>query len=65
MTISADHTAQQPAAAEKTAPAGNAAGDAVRKFGITVEDYMLPARHPIQIVGPDGALNPHTEQGAR
>ncbi len=65
MTISADHTAQQPAAAENTAPAENAAGDAVRKFGITVEDYMLPARHPIQIVGPDGALNPHTEQGAQ
>ncbi|MCX6498924.1 MAG: thiamine pyrophosphate-dependent enzyme [Arthrobacter sp.] len=72
MTISADHTAQQPATveapripAEDTPPAENAAGEAVRKFGITVEDYMLPARHPIQIVGPDGALNAHTEQGAQ
>src|SRR6478609_2978860 len=42
-----------------------AASEAVRKFGITVEDYMLPARHPIQIVGPDGALNSDTEQGAQ
>ena len=78
MTISADHTAQQPAAghAEPGAPAAgpaetpdgtpeNAASEAVRKFGITVEDYMLPARHQIQMVGPDGSLNPHTEQGAQ
>ncbi|NUU30614.1 pyruvate dehydrogenase (acetyl-transferring) E1 component subunit alpha [Arthrobacter sp. C9C5] len=72
MTISADHTAQQPAAgratsptADNTAASENAASEAVRKFGITVEDYMLPARHPIQIVGPDGALNAHTEQGAQ
>jgi len=78
MTISADHTAQPPAggtvspaapenssAAQNAATAGNAASDAVRKFGITVEDYMLPARHPIQIVGPDGTPNAHTEQGAQ
>ncbi|MET4093953.1 thiamine pyrophosphate-dependent dehydrogenase E1 component subunit alpha [Arthrobacter sp. UYCu712] len=43
----------------------DAASEAVRKFGITVEDYMLPARHQIQMVGPDGALNPHTEQGTQ
>ena len=66
MTISADHTAQQPERGEvPPAPAENAASEAVRKFGITVEDYMLPARHPIQIVGPDGALNADTEQGAQ
>ena len=66
MTISADHTAQQPANEPvSAAPAENAASEAVRKFGITVEDYMLPARHPIQIVGPDGALNADTEQGAQ
>ncbi|WP_445153561.1 pyruvate dehydrogenase (acetyl-transferring) E1 component subunit alpha [Arthrobacter sp. Hor0625] len=69
MTISADHTAQQPgpaaAGAAGTEGAADAASEAVRKFGITVEDYMLPARHPIQIVGPDGALNPDTEQGAQ
>ena len=41
------------------------ASEAVRKFGITVEDYMLPARHQIQMVGPDGTLNPHTEQGTQ
>ncbi|MDQ0755332.1 pyruvate dehydrogenase (acetyl-transferring) E1 component subunit alpha [Arthrobacter sp. B3I4] len=73
MTISADSTAQQPGdavqepAAGQTAPNGtaDAASEAVRKFGITVEDYMLPARHPIQIVGPDGTPNAHTEQGAQ
>ena len=78
MTISADQTAQHPAAegpAPGTAGAGmahepdrkpeDAAAEAVRKFGITVEDYMLPARHQIQMVGPDGTLNPHTEQGAQ
>ena len=26
---------------------------------------MLPARHQIQMVGPDGTLNPHTEQGTQ
>ena len=57
MTISADHTAQHPAAE-------NPATEAVRKFGISVEDYMLPARHQIQMVGPDGTLNPDTGQGA-
>jgi 2-oxoisovalerate dehydrogenase E1 component alpha subunit len=78
MTISADHTAQHyaaenPGAGGSTAgpvePAGrapeDAATEAVRKFGISVEDYMLPARHQIQMVGPDGTLNPHTGQGAQ
>ena len=62
MTISADHAAQ-PAAQQ--AAQQDPAGDAVSKFGITVEDYMLPARHQIQMVGPDGTLNPHTEQGTQ
>ncbi len=77
MTISADHTAQDPATNDPATsdPASgaptqshsteDAATEAVRKFGITVEDYMLPARHQIQMVGPDGTLNPHTEQGAQ
>lgn len=77
MTISADHTAQPPEADEQellaeasgmAAPTGasnNAASEAVRKFGISVEDYMLPARHQIQMVGPDGTLTPHTEQGTQ
>src|SRR5512141_724255 len=72
MTISADHTAQHPAtndaASGVPAPApstDDAGSEAVRKFGITVEDYMLPARHQIQMVGPDGTLNPHTEQGTQ
>ena len=60
MTISADSAAQ-----ESETRQGSAASEAVRKFGITVEDYMLPARHPIQIVSPDGTPNAHTEQGAQ
>ena len=63
MTISADHTAQEPAT--KDAAPQDPASEAVRKFGITAEDYMLPARHQIQMVGPDGTLNPHTEQGTQ
>jgi pyruvate dehydrogenase E1 component alpha subunit len=62
MTISADHAAQQHA---QQAAQQNPASEAVSKFGITVEDYMLPARHQIQMVGPDGTLNPHTEQGTQ
>src|SRR6478752_291404 len=61
MTISADSAAQD----SDTGSAPNAASEAVRKFGITVEDYMLPARHPIQMVSPDGTPNAHTEQGAQ
>lgn len=39
------------------------ADEAVRKFGISVEDYMLPARHPIQMVDPEGRLNQKERQG--
>ncbi|MEV8039498.1 pyruvate dehydrogenase (acetyl-transferring) E1 component subunit alpha [Arthrobacter sp. NPDC080082] len=60
MTISADSATQ-----ESETRQGSAASEAVRKFGITVEDYMLPARHPIQMVSPDGTPNAHTEQGAQ
>jgi len=60
MTISADSAAQ-----ESETRQGSAASEAVHKFGITVEDYMLPARHPIQMVSPDGTPNAHTEQGAQ
>ncbi|MDQ0632827.1 2-oxoisovalerate dehydrogenase E1 component alpha subunit [Arthrobacter pascens] len=60
MTISADHTAsghtERPVDADPVA-------EAVRKFGISVEDYMLPARHQIQMVDPDGRLKPEDEQG--
>lgn len=71
MTISADHTAPGPAGqrqpaseqAEDTYLPG-AAAEAVRKFGITAEDYMLPARHQIQMVDQDGNLKHHSEQGA-
>src|SRR5688572_18848359 len=72
MTISADHTARERAAQGRQMPdqdedlhVEGPVAEAVRKFGITVEDYLLPARHQIQMVGPDGTLNPHTEQGAQ
>lgn len=60
MTISADHTAPDQAG---RAPAEDALSEAVKKFGITAEDYMLPARHQIQMVDPDGRLKPEGEQG--
>ena len=60
MTISADHSAPDQA---QRLPAEDAVTEAVRKFGITAEDYMLPARHQIQMVDPDGRLNPEGEQG--
>ncbi|ALV42395.1 pyruvate dehydrogenase (acetyl-transferring) E1 component subunit alpha [Pseudarthrobacter sulfonivorans] len=60
MTISADHTAPDQA---QRLPAEDAASEAVRKFGITVEDYMLPARHQIQMVDQDGQLKAEGEQG--
>ncbi|MHA7298114.1 thiamine pyrophosphate-dependent dehydrogenase E1 component subunit alpha [Pseudarthrobacter sp. MDT3-1] len=60
MTISADHTAPDQA---QRLPAEDAASEAVRKFGITVEDYMLPARHQIQMVDPEGRLKAEGEQG--
>lgn len=56
MPSSADQNTQDHAPQE-------AVSEAVRKFGITVEDYMLPARHQIQIVDQDGRLNPHEQQG--
>ncbi|RAX47246.1 pyruvate dehydrogenase (acetyl-transferring) E1 component subunit alpha [Arthrobacter sp. AQ5-06] len=60
MTISADHSAPDQA---QRLPAEDAVSEAVRKFGITVEDYMLPARHQIQMVDPDGRLKAESEQG--
>lgn len=64
MTISADHTAPDTAPAQQADGPDNALTEAVKKFGITAEDYMLPARHQIQMVAPDGSLKPHSEQGA-
>ena len=34
-----------------------------KKFGITPEDYMLPARHMINLLNPDGTLRPDDQQG--
>ncbi|GAB5077174.1 pyruvate dehydrogenase (acetyl-transferring) E1 component subunit alpha [Arthrobacter sp. AD-310] len=62
MTISADHTAPRTTTPGQEAHE-DALAEAVKKFGITVEDYMLPARHQIQMVAPDGTLKPKDEQG--
>ena len=56
MTIHADHSAPETAAEDQAA-------DVRRKFGISVEDYMLPARHQIQMVNPDGSLRSKEDQG--
>lgn len=65
MTISADHTAPDTTDTGHTsqAPAEDALSEAAKKFGITAEDYMLPARHQIEMVDPDGRLKPQGEQG--
>ena len=34
-----------------------------KKFGITPEDYMLPARHMINLLNTDGTLRPEDQQG--
>ncbi|CCQ45063.1 dehydrogenase E1 component family protein [Pseudarthrobacter siccitolerans] len=44
-------------------PAEDALAEAAKKFGITAEDYMLPARHQIEMVDPEGRLKPEGEQG--
>ncbi|MGO1885692.1 MAG: pyruvate dehydrogenase (acetyl-transferring) E1 component subunit alpha [Citricoccus sp.] len=38
--------------------------EAARSFGITPEDYMLPARHLIRIVDQEGTVLPEDQQGA-
>ncbi|WP_332602708.1 pyruvate dehydrogenase (acetyl-transferring) E1 component subunit alpha [Arthrobacter sp. S2(2024)] len=64
MTISADHEAQGLADARPDeTEANDQASEVRRKFGISVEDYMLPARHQIQMVDPSGVLKPEAEQG--
>lgn len=64
MTISADHEAQDLADARPDdSEVNDQASEVRRKFGISVEDYMLPARHQIQMVDPSGTLKPEAEQG--
>ncbi|WP_461172247.1 pyruvate dehydrogenase (acetyl-transferring) E1 component subunit alpha [Arthrobacter sp. Z1-9] len=60
MTISANHTAPDHTS---NAAAEDALTEAAKKFGITAEDYMLPARHQIEMVDPAGRLKPEGEQG--
>ncbi|TDL33991.1 pyruvate dehydrogenase (acetyl-transferring) E1 component subunit alpha [Arthrobacter nitrophenolicus] len=62
MTISANHTV--PDMAPPVPPEGPIA-ESVRKFGISVEDYLLPAHHPIQMVDPSGALISLKDQGSQ
>lgn len=64
MTISADHEAQGLADARPDdSEVNDQASELRRKFGISVEDYMLPAHHQIQMVDPSGTLKLETEQG--
>ncbi|MGO4473838.1 thiamine pyrophosphate-dependent dehydrogenase E1 component subunit alpha [Arthrobacter sp. M-10] len=64
MTISADHEAKGLADARPDdTDVNDQASEVRRKFGISVEDYMLPARHQIQMVDPSGVLKPEAEQG--
>ncbi|MCA4133057.1 pyruvate dehydrogenase (acetyl-transferring) E1 component subunit alpha [Arthrobacter sp. M4] len=62
MTISADHTA-----AENTdlnaVQADAQEAEVRRKFGISLEAYMLPAHRQIQMVDPEGQLKAREEQG--
>jgi 2-oxoisovalerate dehydrogenase E1 component alpha subunit len=62
MTISASPKTPEKAS---VTPAEDSIPESVRKFGITVEDYMLPAHHPIQMVNPDGTLVPLDDQGTQ
>ncbi|MEC3854038.1 pyruvate dehydrogenase (acetyl-transferring) E1 component subunit alpha [Paenarthrobacter ureafaciens] len=62
MTISANHTV--PDMAPPVSPEGPIA-ESVHKFGISVEDYLLPAHHPIQMVDPRGALISLKDQGSQ
>ncbi|MEV7135545.1 pyruvate dehydrogenase (acetyl-transferring) E1 component subunit alpha [Arthrobacter sp. NPDC093128] len=62
MTISANPKTPEKA---PVTPAEDSIPVSVLKFGITVEDYMLPAHHPIQMVDQDGNLVPLDDQGAQ
>ncbi|MGO3393436.1 pyruvate dehydrogenase (acetyl-transferring) E1 component subunit alpha [Glutamicibacter arilaitensis] len=46
-----------------TDPHADRISDVSKKFGITPEDYMLPARHMINLLNPDGTLRPEDQQG--
>ena len=68
MTISADHAAHEGEtsssdAAEAVDELVKQAEEVRRKFGISLEDYMLPAHHQIQMVDPTGRLKAKEEQG--
>ena len=47
-----------------TEPREDLIAEVSRKFGISPEDYMLPARHMINLLNPDGSLRSTEEQGA-
>lgn len=77
MTLSTDHSpehrqgtgsAAEPAGgmdASENEPAVGADLDAPLRFGITAEDYMLPARQQIQMVEPTGLLKATEAQGTQ
>lgn len=59
---SRDGEAAVPEHPEDAAPVIPAVAES-RKFGITPEEYMLPASHEIQLLAPDGTPVPESQQG--
>ncbi|MFC4806777.1 thiamine pyrophosphate-dependent dehydrogenase E1 component subunit alpha [Falsarthrobacter nasiphocae] len=52
-------------AGHETRPAVDGAQPAWKVFGISAEEYLLPARGPISMIAPDGTLRAAEEQGAQ
>ncbi|OXS79898.1 thiamine pyrophosphate-dependent dehydrogenase E1 component subunit alpha [Kocuria marina] len=50
-------------AAQEHTPSVNPAVEASKNFGITPEQYMLPASSEIRLLNPDGSAVPESEQG--
>lgn len=63
MTISADHAAKAQTGTAHAVEPEVQAEEVRRKFGISLEAYMLPAHRQIQMVDPDGTLKAREEQG--
>ena len=40
------------------------AQEAVKRFGISIEDYMLPVHGQIQILSEDGTILPEDKRGS-
>ena len=63
MVISADHTAKGHKGKSPAVEPEAQAEEVRRKFGVSLEAYMLPAHRQIQMVDPDGNLKAQEDQG--